>query len=513
MTQQTQQPNDNSKRQPERIANEDFDAAFLAAIQRAVSSRERVTPANSTNEQLLDDADNFEVVDEFDVEFALSGLVAEVGFDIQIVDESSSPSYQQSEDLSAPTLDEPYSPNYQQSEDLSPQASTSLPQPKANDAVLGGQNPVPIGTVILGGFEGVKSRLTSSVAEQRVATLTEALKYGQAGIDLVIQALDDSSMSVKRATYQLLWNASGSEARKLLQDYYNPYQFFECTFSSYIRELRSIAISPDSQNLAVGNNDAAVQLWNLSTGKRLNILRGHVSSVTAIAISPDSQTLVSGSEDGIIKLWNLHTGELLRTLTGHRMEVTSLAISSDSQAFVSGGNDGNIKLWNLHSGEQESLFRRRNLSPVTAVAISPDGQTLVSGTDRNITFYNSSTRKRRHTDNQHSHPVISLTIPPNGRTLISASNDGQISEWNLHTGEQKRSFAATFSAVAISPDGHTLATGRRNCAIKIWSLHTNQLLCTLNGHSDKISSLAISPNGQTLVSYSDDGIIKVWGWQ
>ena len=55
-------------------------------------------------------------------------------------------------------------------------------QPTEYDAVLGGTAPPPVSGVVLGGLEGVKRRWKSAVVEQRMAALTEALKYGKDSI-------------------------------------------------------------------------------------------------------------------------------------------------------------------------------------------------------------------------------------------------------------------------------------------------------------------------------------------
>ena len=58
-------------------------------------------------------------------------------------------------------------------------------QPRENDAVLGGQTLLPVNSGIWGGLEAVKSRLAGALEEQRIAALSEALKYGEVGLDLV----------------------------------------------------------------------------------------------------------------------------------------------------------------------------------------------------------------------------------------------------------------------------------------------------------------------------------------
>ncbi|HEY9636658.1 MAG TPA: GUN4 domain-containing protein [Coleofasciculaceae cyanobacterium] len=77
-------------------------------------------------------------------------------------------------------------------------------QPKDHDAVLGRQIAAPTGSVVLGGLFGVKRRFASEVVPQRAAVLSEALNYGQEGLELVIQALLDEAEQVRQTAYILL---------------------------------------------------------------------------------------------------------------------------------------------------------------------------------------------------------------------------------------------------------------------------------------------------------------------
>ena len=98
-------------------------------------------------------------------------------------------------------------------------------QPREYDAVLGGQNSIPVNAAVLGGIAGVKSRLASPIVQVRIAALSEALKYGEAGLDLIIQALHDKSMQVKFTAYSLLKHRNEEKIQRRLQDYLPIFEF------------------------------------------------------------------------------------------------------------------------------------------------------------------------------------------------------------------------------------------------------------------------------------------------
>ena len=90
-------------------------------------------------------------------------------------------------------------------------------QPREYDAVLGGESQVPFAAAVLGGIPGVKSRLASPIVEVKIAALSEALKYGDAGLDLIIGVLQDKSMAVKFAAYSLLRNRDEEKIQQHLR--------------------------------------------------------------------------------------------------------------------------------------------------------------------------------------------------------------------------------------------------------------------------------------------------------
>jgi WD40 repeat protein len=76
--------------------------------------------------------------------------------------------------------------------------------------------------------------------------------------------------------------------------------------------IESVAFSPDGKLLAtVGGEYRAptapgeIKLWDVSSGKELLSLQGHLGPVHGVAFAPDGKTLASASADGTAKLWDI----------------------------------------------------------------------------------------------------------------------------------------------------------------------------------------------------------------
>ena len=110
-------------------------------------------------------------------------------------------------------------------------------EPREYDAVRGGQNLIPVHAAVLGGIPGVKSRLASLIVEVRIAALSEALKHGEAGLDLIMQALQhDESIQVKFTVCSLLKDRNEEKIRRQLQNYFPIFEFDVITVDAQGKE-------------------------------------------------------------------------------------------------------------------------------------------------------------------------------------------------------------------------------------------------------------------------------------
>jgi COMPASS component SWD3 len=391
-------------------------------------------------------------------------------------------------------------------------------QPKAYDVVLGGQTPTPVHAAVLGGVAGVKRRLSSQNLAQRVAAVQDALKYGQAGLDLVFQSLQDESWQVRKTAYLLVQDSEEVTLKQVLPEY-NPYQLFEGLYKYYTANCTtySVAISPNGQHLISGGSDKKIVVRSLFTGRIIRRFDRHTDGVKAVAFSPSGQTILSSSWDNTIKAWNLQSSKSLKDglLSDIPVGATGVnCITLIGNSIVVGNEEGKIQWWNLQTQKIARTIQGHN-SGVKAIALGSDGTIASGGGDKTIKIWDTK-GELLNTLRSHTDSIKCLAISPDGKTLASGSRDKTIKLWNLPTGKLLNTLEGHWdevNSIAISSDGNTLVSGGGSLdqTVRTWHLKTGTPLHILEGHHDAISSVAISPDGDKIVSSSWDKTIRIWG--
>jgi len=132
---------------------------------------------------------------------------------------------------------------------------------------------------------------------------------------------------------------------------------FHVPFSK--NHIKLIAFSPNGKYLAIGFQKAGVILWHLPSGKRHLILSKTIN-VNAIAFSTDSQivatsirdasTLCSSKDDeGAVALWQVDTGELHETYRSEH--AGSIAFTSNGQLLEARSRGAEVTVWQVDTQE------------------------------------------------------------------------------------------------------------------------------------------------------------------
>ena len=248
-----------------------------------------------------------------------------------------------------------------------------------------------------------------------------------------------------------------------------------------------MAVTPDGRLALSQMHDKTLHLWEIGTGKTLQVLEGHRYLADAVAIARDGQWAVSVNRyTNSTKVWDLRTGQehlALKTDWKRREGVSgrAVAIAPDGDAVISEHGSGRLCVWDIRSGEILHLFRER-ASHVRALAVSEDGDYVLSTKGQDLVVWNVESGGSIGTLVGHTGLVNAISFSRDGRLAVSAANDNTLKVWDLGAvriskkGEKQSEF---LTGLVQMPDGKraisTHMRGKRRRLV-IWDLETGNPL-------------------------------------
>lgn len=281
-------------------------------------------------------------------------------------------------------------------------------------------------------------------------------------------------------------------------------------------DLRPFAFSPDLKTLALGMADCSIHLWDLKSEKEVREIPTGQTQLASLAFSSDGQTLASsgGEGDAALRLWNASTGKEQARLK--LTDATKASFSPDGKALATGDRSGTVHVFDLPDGKERwhtTIFSDE--AGLSGMAFSPDSKTLaVTGVGKKaIRFLDAGAGHEVKRDFGHQDDILAVAVMPDGKHLVSAGKDGAVLQWNLATGKGTRLFNLPkgITALACAPDGKTLATAGGDETIRLWDRGSGNEIQRCEGHKGAVDTLAFSPDGKTLASGTwVDHTIRLW---
>ena len=112
------------------------------------------------------------------------------------------------------------------------------------------------------------------------------------------------------------------------------------------QSLRSIAVSPDGNYIALGFSDNIIRIVDALTFELLYELEAHTNSVFTVVFSPDGKFLLSAGRDAHLKIWDVEQQfSLKESIVAHLFAINHIAYSPDGNHFATCSMDKSIKIW------------------------------------------------------------------------------------------------------------------------------------------------------------------------
>jgi WD40 repeat protein len=364
----------------------------------------------------------------------------------------------------------------------------------------------------------------------------------------------------------------------------------------------TLALSANNRFLASGGRRSHnVSVWNVETGSLWLELKGHHDYITSVTFSPNDQYVASSSKDGFVKLWDLSSGKLLNIFLSDRsLGATSVSFHPSGQYIVSGygtctreeRTDIEVRIWEVKGEDSTFLGKSGKVGFVNCVAFSPDGsffavaidggfgsmgkgyleirassngelyyelvghpgnihcvawssdnrwiasggiqvvydsgEITVKNVDADVRLWNAISgdliKRLGNEYYRHSAEITDLAFSPDNQLLASASADNAVLLHHVESGLVFRvfyDFALTkvrlemnqpvgVNCIRYRSDGEVLVSGGADGVIKIWDVYHQKERIRLLGHSGNIVSLHLSEDKNLLLSSSYDNSVRLW---
>ncbi|MFO0810020.1 MAG: WD40 repeat domain-containing serine/threonine-protein kinase [Gemmataceae bacterium] len=324
--------------------------------------------------------------------------------------------------------------------------------------------------------------------------------------------------------------------------------------------VTSMALDPQSQDIALGLVDGTILFRHRTTGADGVRLRRHSRPVIGLKFIPDSSRLMTYDTTGQIKLWGRTGGgwECRRTIPpqpgrltaypflvradrllvcaptetgGHVLDCESgepiapfevddpkyppFGVAPDQKETFGTTADG-VAVWDVAT---RKVVRRASLGGVQAgvLTVSPDGRTLACGlVGTGLRVFDWPDLKPRA--NRRTGELTEIAFHPDGRTFAAISfHDKTVQVWDSAAVEPlavlpfpytQSARGNTTTMLGFSYDGGALVAADASSA-RTWDLAAASERRWFADHADGVSGVAFSPDGRSLASASRDQTVVV----
>ncbi|NJL92122.1 MAG: hypothetical protein HC916_21905 [Coleofasciculaceae cyanobacterium SM2_1_6] len=282
--------------------------------------------------------------------------------------------------------------------------------------------------------------------------------------------------------------------------------------------VTALAVSCDSNFVAVGLNNGRVVIYNLQTKREVasfNLSQSN-APINSVTFSPNGKDIAFASSDGQLRVFKIE-GRNEKYSLPNIGDSPQIIFSNNNNFLFVGNGTGRLRI--INNNNSETILVTSNVYPggVTSLILNLDNPLVSGGDDGRIRVWNPNDITPLNSYLAHQGAVIAMAFSADGSQIVSIGTDNLVNACNWRTGvcaEVART-NETIGSLAVASNGD-IAFSERPFLIRpenrifLQDLNTRQVLGTLPDHRDRVVALAYTPDSRFLISGSADQTIIIW---
>ena len=239
---------------------------------------------------------------------------------------------------------------------------------------------------------------------------------------------------------------------------------------------RSLAVSPDEKLLANAGETNSIQLFDITSNKKISTLKTNDTEVWFVAFSKDSKGMIFGDSTTL----NTSDFQTFKEIAHFPVKNLSIDLHPQLNLLALGNKAGETLLYNLDDHSQVILDDNRKVA-IRSVAFSHNGKLLATGDVKGVVrIWEVATRKLMHILPGHTAYVNDICFSQDDSQMATASFDRKVLLWNTERFNEQQPIILTdhddwiFSAV-FTPDNKYLVVGGRYSEMRYYPTHNDAM--------------------------------------